>query len=445
MPSSQSVLPQSHENLRASHLIVVAESIVVGLIAGAVVTGFRIVLGRAESLRHSLYGALRIGSPASLAAWAATVAAAGLLLGWMGAARPMIRGSGIPQLKGVILGKLRMDWLIELPLKLVGGVLAIGLGLSLGREGPSVQIGSYIGRAALVVPHRTALDRKYLIASGAAAGLSAAFSAPLAGVLFALEELHRCFSPLLLACTMGASVAGDLVASRFFGLGPVFDFRYIDPLPVSRFPWIALLGVFCAILGDLFKRSLYASQDLYGALGIPVFARPVLPLMASIPLGLFLFQVTGGGHELIVSLSGGGFTFGTLAFLFVAKFLFTALAYGSGAPGGIFLPLLACGALLGAGFGTALSAVGLTGAGETLNFVILGMAAFFAGVVKAPVTGAVLILEMSGNFNHLGGLILACLVAFATAEAMGSRAVYEELLGRLLPKESATKAVATEA
>ncbi len=432
MPTARSPISAPDDRLIASQLIVVVESILVGLSAGLVVTAFRLVLGRAEELRRVAYRALRVAPPGVLAAWVLLLIAVGLLLGWMGVRRPMTRGSGIPQLKGALRGSLRMDWVRELPLKIGGGILAIGFGLSLGREGPSVQIGSYVGRAMLGLPQRSARNRKYLLASGAAAGLSAAFSAPLAGVLFALEELHKCFSPLLLSCAMGAAVAGDAVASRFFGLGPVFDFAFIDPLATARFPWIVALGVLCALAGEAFKRSLYASADCYRLLRIPAAARPILPLLVSVPLGLFLFEATGGGHGLIESLADGGFPLRALVLLFAVKFLFTALCYGSGAPGGIFLPLLACGALLGAAFGEAVAAFGFAASGETLNFAILGMAAFFVAVVQAPLTGAVLILEMSGNFNHLAGLVLACMAAFVTAEALRSRPVYDTLLDRML-------------
>jgi hypothetical protein len=123
---------------------------------------------------------------------------------------------------------------------------------------------------------------------------------------------------------------------------------------------------------------------------------------------------------------------GSIALLLAVKLAFTALSYGSGAAGGIFLPLLVCGALLGDGFGKVLVLFGHASADQSLNFMILGMAAFFTAVVKAPVTGAVLILEMSGNFNHLGGLVLACLAAFVAADLLGSRSVYDVLLERVL-------------
>jgi H+/Cl- antiporter ClcA len=124
-------------------------------------------------------------------------------------------------------------WLSELPLKFVSAILSIGAGLSLGREGPSVQMGGYIGKAMSRIGHRSPAELRYLMISGAAAGLSAAFNAPLAGVLFALEELHKQFSPLMLLCAMAASAMGDFVSSHFFGMRPSFSFPEIIPLSLS--------------------------------------------------------------------------------------------------------------------------------------------------------------------------------------------------------------------
>jgi len=433
------VMPENTNKIAAvlrfwygSRLLVIAESVIIGLVTGFVVVGFRLLLNRNDRLRSAVYQKLAAGGAFYLVLWVLTLVVLGLFLGWMSAQRPMIRGSGIPQIKGALIRKMNLDWKTELPMKVVGGVLGIGAGLSLGREGPSVQIGAYIGKGVLSLARRPNVERKYLISSGAAAGLAAAFNAPLAGVLFALEELQKSFSPLLLACAMGASMAGDMVASHFFGLRPAFDFRFIQPLPIGLFPWIVLLGVVSAFLGDLFKRSLYAAQDLYAFLRIPLVARPIVPLLASVPLGFWLFDVTGGGHRLIEALTLRDTPLQILALLFGAKLLFTALSYGSGTAGGIFLPLLVCGALAGDAFGKIVALLGLAESGQVLNFMILGMAAFFTAVVKAPVTGAVLILEMSGNFNHLSGLVLACLSAYVAADLMGSKAVYDVLLTRIL-------------
>jgi H+/Cl- antiporter ClcA len=156
--------------------------------------------------------------------------------------------------------------------------------------------------------------------------------------------------------------------------------------------------------------------------------------MLSIPLGFFLFDCTGGGHGLIENLAAGFYSPVFIALLFFGKFLFTALCYGSGSPGGIFLPLLACGALTGQGFGQILASLGIISDTQALNFLILGLAAFFSGVVRAPVTGMILILEMTGNFTHLGNVVLVSLSAFVCSELINSRPVYTVLLERLLTR-----------
>jgi H+/Cl- antiporter ClcA len=417
--------------LYISPLAVTFESVFIGFLVGLAVSAFRLLLDMAGALRLRLYRALP-GIPWYWTAlWVFALALTGLLLGWAAKARPMIRGSGIPQVKGSLQRLMALDWAPELPLKFVTGLAGIGAGLSLGREGPSIQIGAYVGKGALSVFRRPNRERKILVTAAAAAGVAAAFNAPLAGVLFVLEELQSSFSPLFISCSLGAAAAADMVAGYFFGIGPVFDFRHIGVLPLDYLLWVVILGVLCALLGDIFKRCLYLSLDLYDRLRIPRILRPALPLLISVPVSFLLYDVSGGGHELIEGLSRGEGPRNFLLLLFLVKMLFTALCYGSGTSGGIFLPLLACGALAGTIMGQALVSAGLAEEAQVLNFMILGMAAFFTGAVNAPVTGIVLILEMSGNFNHLGSLVLVCFSSFVMIEFMGSRPVYAALLERI--------------
>ncbi|MDR1626191.1 MAG: ClC family H(+)/Cl(-) exchange transporter [Spirochaetia bacterium] len=432
MDKAKSPVQRAMRRWYDSRLAVIFESILIGFIVGFVVVLFRYALGEAESLRARLYAAPAGLSGLWLAAWIFALVLAGLFLGWAAKARPMIRGSGIPQIKGSLLRAMALDWMPELPLKIITGILGIGCGLSLGREGPSIQIGAYVGQGVLSLARRPHRERKILVTSASAAGLAAAFNAPLAGVLFVLEELQSSFSPLFIACAMGASMAADGVAGHFFGLKPVFDFRNITELPLSTVPCVILLGILCGLLGDIFKRVLYLFQDAYERLRIPRMPRPVLPLLLSVPVCFYLFDISGGGHGLIESLARDHRTMRAVLMLLAAKILFTAVCYGSGTSGGIFLPLLAAGALAGDALGLFLSAAGLASEGQILNFIILGMAAFFTGVVNAPVTGMILILEMSGNLNHLGSLVLACLSAFVTTQLIASRPVYTVLLERML-------------
>jgi H+/Cl- antiporter ClcA len=417
-------------------MAVVLESILIGIVTGFLIVLFRGLLSLGDGLRQDLYRRLA-ALPAPLAwrrtlLWCLALIPAGLFLGFCSKKFPMIKGSGIPQIKGALSRLCSLNWAPELPLKFVTGVLGLGLGLSLGREGPSIQMGAYVGKGVLSVFRRPHRERKTLITAASAAGVAAAFNAPMAGVLFALEELQAGFSPAIIACCMGAAMAADLVAGYFFGLRPVFDFHYVNVLPIQSFQWIVLLGVLCGLLGDIFKRSLYLFQDIYVRLRIPQLVRPALPLLVSVLLSFYCFDITGGGHNLIESLQQDGRSFELILLLLMGKILFTALSYGSGTSGGIFLPLLACGALTGDGLGLLLNRLGWLSEGQNLNLMIMGMAAFFTGAVGAPVTGIVLILEMSGNFNHLSGLVLVCLSAFVTTLLINSRPVYEALLARFL-------------
>jgi H+/Cl- antiporter ClcA len=412
------------------------KSIIIGMAVGCVVLGFRYVLGESGKVREGIYERLGVAPFYWSLLWAFALVLAGLFLGWAAKSRPMIKGSGIPQVKGAVHDELVLDWLPELSLKLVCGVIGIGAGLSLGREGPCIQIGAYVGLGMLALlrcPHQ---ERKTLVIAASAAGLSAAFSAPLSGVLFILEELLPSFSPVYLVCAMGASLAANAVASLCFGLAPVFGFPTVQTLPLALFPLVILLGIVCGLLGDVFKRFLYLFLDLYGKLRIPQVIRPVLPLLCSIPLGFVLLDTLGGGHDLIVSLGTIGGTIERsvklLALILLVKLLFTTFCYGSGTAGGIFLPLLSLGALSGKLLGQLLVMAGFIHQGQDINFMILGMAGFFAAVVHAPLTGIALILEMSGSFIHLEWLVLVCLSAFVTSKLISSRPVYGVLLERIL-------------
>ncbi|MHB9294038.1 ClC family H(+)/Cl(-) exchange transporter [Hollandina sp. SP2] len=422
-------LPELMHRSYSSRLVLILESILIGFMVGFIIVFFRYLLTQIDTLRQGIYKVPH--SSMYWLGWSVILALIGLFLGWAAKVWPLIKGSGIPQIKGALAESLPLNYR-ELPIKLLTGLLGLGAGLSLGWEGPSVQIGAYVGKGVLSIFPKSKQEQHWLIASGSAAGVAAAFNAPLAGVLFVLEELQSSFSPLFLACAMGASMTADAVAGAFFGLGPVFDFRYIGVLSLKDIPWVIILGVSCGLLGDLFKRLLYWTLAGYDKCRIPQIIRPVIPLLVSIPLGLLWFDVLGGGHDLIESLAHEGRPLGVLALLLVGKILFTLLSYGSGTSGGIFLPLLVCGALIGDLLGLCLWQLGYIVEGQNLNFIILGMAAFFTSVVKAPITGIVLILEMSANFNHLGNLVLVSLCALITSELLASQPVYVVLLERIL-------------
>ncbi|HZK71428.1 MAG TPA: ClC family H(+)/Cl(-) exchange transporter [Clostridia bacterium] len=413
-------------------LKLVFEGIGVGSITGLLIVLYRYSLEKAGVLLTYIYKGISI-KPILILPWIGALIIIGYVVGIMVKHDPMISGSGIPQVEGVLLRKLEMTWWKVIIGKFVGGFLSIGSGLSLGREGPSVQLGAAVGQGFSKVFKRVKIEEKYLITSGASAGLAAAFNAPLAGVMFALEEVHKNFSPLVLLSALSAALSADFIASGFFGMKPVFIVKNLTILPLKFYPYIILLGIFVGVLGVVFNKVLLKTQNLYTKqTWLPKQMRIVVPLLISVVLGFLLPQALGGGHELITSLFTGNFTLTILLILLIVKFLFTMASYGSGAPGGIFLPLLAIGALIGNFFGITLVHFVHFDSIYINNFIILAMAGYFTAVVRAPITGTILITEMTGSFSHLLSLAIVSIVAYIVADVLASKPIYESLLEKFL-------------
>ncbi|WP_027628037.1 H(+)/Cl(-) exchange transporter ClcA [Ruminiclostridium cellobioparum] len=417
-------------------LKLVFEGIAVGILAGLLVVLYRFALERAMVLLQGIYGTLSV-RPQFIPVWLGVLLIIGVILGKLTKYEPMAGGSGIPQVEGVLLRKLKMNWWKVIVVKFFGGILAIGSGLSLGREGPSVQLGAAAGQGLGKMLKRVKLEEKYLITSGASAGLAAAFNAPLAGVMFALEEVHKNFSPLVLLSSLAAALSADYISSGFFGLKPVFNLQSLSVLPLKSYLYIVVLGALIGVLGVLFNKSILKTQLLYSKLNIiPKELWVIIPLVISVVLGFILPQVLGGGHDLIVGLlTGGEFPLAFLFVLLLVKFLFTMISYGSGAPGGIFLPLLSIGALIGGIYGLAMVNLFNMDSNYINSFIVLAMAGYFTAVVRAPITGIILITEMTGSFNHLLSLAIVSVTAYIVADLLGSKPIYESLLERILQKQ----------
>jgi H+/Cl- antiporter ClcA len=412
----------------------VIEGVAVGAFSGLAVVLYRYLIEIAGHFSKKMY-LLQQNKSWLIPIWFIVLVFLGYLIGILIKYEPMISGSGIPQVEGVLLRYFRMNWWKTLLGKFIGGVVSIGAGLSLGREGPSIQIGAVIAQGYCSIFKKIKLEEKFLITSGASAGLAAAFNAPLAGVMFSLEEIHKNFSPIVLTSAMAASITADVVSKNFFGLKPVFDIQNINPLPLKLYHYLVILGIIAGLFGTVFNHILLKTQSLYAMQKwLPQQLCPVLPFLAAGILGLTLPEVLGGGHELISSMIDSSFTLKLLLLILAVKFLFTMLSHGSGAPGGIFLPMLVIGALTGSIYGNILSDWFGFDPEYIRNLIILAMAGYFTAVVRAPITGSILITEMTGSFSHLLSVAIVSIVAYMTADILGSKPIYESLLDRMLAK-----------
>jgi chloride channel protein, CIC family len=412
---------------------VVPRAALVGLLAGLIAAAFRHSLETADQLRNALlrYGHAMPKPWGILLVTAVCGGAAGAALWLVRRFAPEAGGSGIPHLKAVLSRLRGMSWQRVLLVKFASGTLGIGSGLALGREGPTVQMGGALGQMVSGWLHANPRERHTLIAAGAGAGLAAAFNAPLAGVIFVLEELRRDFAPGALTGAFTACVTADVVVRLLSGQMPVFHVASPPVPPLASLPLFIVLGLVAGGLGVLFNRALLGSLRLFERTASwPAGLSAALVGVAIGLLGWWMPETLGGGGPLVEATLAGRVTLGAVAGLLVLRFAMTMLSYGTGTAGGIFAPLLVIGAQAGLMVGLAGRAAFPMVAGYHTAFAVVGMAALFTAIVRAPLTGIVLILEMTASYPLMLQLIVACFTAYALADLLGDQPIYESLLAR---------------
>jgi H+/Cl- antiporter ClcA len=408
-------------------LKLVAKSLVVGLLVGVIVSAFRLAVSFAEQTAFSLYD--YVGShPGLIVPLILALALAGLGIGWLIKAVPLVAGSGIPQIRGVITGRLQGSWWQILLGKFIGGSVVTLAGLSLGREGPAVQLGGCVGQGIGEKFAASPEEHKLLIAGGAGAGLGVALAAPLAGMAFALEEMYRTFSPRFLVCALTAAISAQFISHNIFGVAPLFDFSLTQALPFGDY-WLLLpLGIVIGLAGVAYNIILVRSQRLYkGCRQLPRLGRPVLPFVLAGAVGLTLPDALGGG-EIIIGQLDLSLPFSYLLLLLAVKFVFFVICFDSGAPGGNLFPILVLGAMLGAVCGyLSVNYLGLAPA-LYANIVILAMAGYFAAIARTPITAVLLAVEVTGSLPQALSLAVVVVISYAVAELLRCRPIYDSLL-----------------
>lgn len=429
---------RSHEQRRRQ----LPRAVLIGLIAGLVAVSFRAFLDTAERLRSQLITAAHLHHPWGLLIVVLVASAGGGIAVWLVTQfAPEASGSGIPHVKAVLHGLDPIRWTRILPVKFASGVVGIGSGFALGREGPTIQMGASVGEMVSRWFALTPRERRTLIAAGAGAGLSAAFNAPLAGLVFVLEEVQRDFAPAVFAMTLLASIVADLTTRLVLGQLPVFHVTVAIP-PLAALPVSLVVGAAAGVLGIAFNRGLVASLDGLQKLDpTRPWLRGVAVGAAVGTIGYFLPEVLGGGNRLAESTLNGEASTASLPLLFVVRFVLTMVSYGSGAAGGIFAPLLVLGSEIGLFVGNVGHHLFPTIVHHASTFAVVGMAAYFSAIVRAPLTGIVLIVEMTGNYSLVLPLLAASLTAYGVADLLGDRPIYEALLERDLLRSETTSAL----
>ncbi|ADO49820.1 H(+)/Cl(-) exchange transporter ClcA [[Enterobacter] lignolyticus] len=360
---------------------------------------------------------------------------------------PEAGGSGIPEIEGALEELRPVRWWRVIPVKFIGGMGTLGAGMVLGREGPTVQLGGNIGRMVLdLFRMRSAEARHTLLATGAAAGLSAAFNAPLAGILFIIEEMRPQFRYNLISikAVFTGVIMSSIVFRVFNGESALIEVGQLANAPVNTLWLYLILGMIFGCFGPLFNTLVLRTQDLFQRIHGGVTKKWVLVggLIGGLcgVLGLIQPTAAGGGFNLIPIAAEGNFTIGLLLFIFFSRVITTLLCFSSGAPGGIFAPMLALGTLLGTAFGMAAAACFPAYHLEAGTFAIAGMGALLAASLRAPLTGIILVLEMADNYQLILPMIITCLGATLLAQFLGGKPLYSTILSRTLAKQEAEQA-----
>lgn len=427
---------EPEESLRGAVLICVTAAVagaVIGIVGGA----FRWLLEAGDRLRldlvdwaHQLPGPGWL-VPMAAAALGATLAA--LVVRW----EPLADGSGIQHVEAVYRGQAQPPRIRLLPAKFVGGVLALGSGLVLGREGPTVHMGAAIGaQAARWVRLRDSDVRMMQTALGGA-GLAVAFNAPIGGTLFTLEEVTRSFRVRTVLATVFAAATAVGCARLVLGDHP--EFR-VEPIAEPALVWLPLFVVFGVLtggLGAVYNRLVLWFLDHVTAVrAVPTVAKATL-IGAVIGLVMFIYpQAVGGGEPLTQLLLGGKqLVLTVIVGYLVLRFVLGPLSYAAPVVGGLFAPMLAVGALWGVLF---VGLVDLVWPGDitflAVPMAIVGMASFFGASVRAPITGMVLVVEMTASTAAIVPMLAATAAAVLTAYLAGSPPIYDSLRQRSLDK-----------
>lgn len=417
-----------------SLLVLAILSLVVGVAAGLVGAVFRLSLAQADRYRNTLIRLAHGEGLAGLALVLTTCALATAFAAWLVRRfSPYASGSGIPHVEAVLNEELPQAPFALIPIKFAGGVLAIGSGQALGREGPSVQMGDSVGHLVGKVCRRNWPDCRMLLAAGAGAGLATAFNAPLAGAVFVLEELVRRFDTRTTIATFGAS-AGAIAVGRL-RLGEAPDF-HVEPLTYPGVHTAAVflaLGLLAGLLGIAYNRTLLGMLAVGDRLGrCPVELRAAL---IGVTVGLLAWHtpsLVGGGDNLTQRTLTGTEAPLTLSLVLLIRFGLGALSYAALTPGGLFAPLLVLGAQSGFLFGVVCQLTVPALAPEPTAVAVVGMAAFFTAVVRAPLTGIILVTEMTGSFTLLLPMLEATFTAILLPTLLRDPPIYDSLRERTL-------------
>lgn len=422
----------------------------IGLITGAFIWAYSLAVEFLGEKSREIY-AYTAEHPAFLPLLFAGLAAMAGLSYLNARFTPEVSGSGVPYSEGVMRGLLPLKWLKTLVSMTFGSMISFISGLPLGSEGPSVLIGSCIGGGVNAVGGKQNKSRyawrRQSVTGGAAAGFAVAFNAPLAGIIFALEEGHKRFSPMILLPASASVIVATLTANgltAWTGHGiqtEIFSAAFASAAEpnLRQIGYLLLLGLMMGAFSVLFSIALNFATNAVRRLKINGFFKILAVFLLTGIAGLLIADATGGGALVINKIASASYGWKTLLLLLAVRLVLIVFSSAGGVTGGLFIPILSTGALFGGLIAKLMTLMGMDASCENM-IVIISMCAFLGGVMRSPITAIVLVVEMTGRLaENLWAACLVILLSYFIIELFNIEPIYDNSLGALVGKRMAGK------
>lgn len=416
-------------------------SIIVGLIVGLIGSVFRLILSYVEHLHTDFFtNPERYENYTWVWMLLLTIISIYLSLILVRTFAKEAAGSGIQEIEGALDEKRPIRWKRIIPVKFVASLFSLSSGLLLGREGPTVQIGASVGKMIKDIFKQSDEENNPLISAGSAAGLASAFNAPLSGVMFVIEEMHGHFkfNFYSVASIMLGAATADLIVRLLVGANVVIDMTIFSFSKLEGLWLFVLLGGIFGLIGYVFNKLLVRTLIFLKKMKIKAIWIAIVLGVIIVGIGLFYPSFIGTDYTIIYHVFDKNFSIKFLILMFVVRMILSIVSYGSGVPGGIFAPMLILGIIVGMVFGLLGQIIFPNLVDQPIVFAIAGMAAIFASTVKAPITGLMLSVEMTANYELILPLIITTVFASVSASVLGNKPIYSVLL-ELTLKEAKQK------
>jgi len=426
--------------MRGKILKVYFIALLLGALTGIIGSVFQLAIARLSGIFHWVI--VNVGTQSGLLTLLVSMVISALMafLAWKMVVQiaPEASGSGVQEIEGALLNERPVFWRRLLPVKFVGGILAISGNLVIGREGPTIQMGGNLGGMLGEFFHLKRQRRNTLIAAGAAAGLATAFNAPLAGVLFVIEEMRNQFNfnftnfKMVALCCVMATITTHMI----MGADPAISMTVFAAPSLKSLLLFFIFGLIVGLAGWLFNVLLMRTLKLTDKLTTRQRLMYVTLVGALIGLLAVLYpEAVGGGYGIIEKSLTMSPSLGWLIPLVLMRLVTTLLSYNTSVPGGIFAPMLALGTLLGLACYKILIYWMPDLSTQPGMFAVAGMGALFSAAVRAPVTGIVLVVEMTQNYSLILPLMVSCLTSTTVVQLANNEPIYTQLLRRTLKNQ----------